>query len=178
MIFKDVNRNQWNVGDAPVDIVYQIKEALIKNHAPVNVIYNHHGFWHAVVIVGFNDIAPTKGCPYISGYKPFMEKKALEFEEEAQRQSDQETKDKLISQAKNTRRLGDKANLRYIKDGGCNESGVFYVRDSINPDKTLALYDYDPTRTGEEEHLNAPIIYRSYQWFNSTGNHAFQILKK
>lgn len=176
LIHVDKNDDQWSVGQAPFDIVDRIKEALIKNRAPVNVIYNHHGFWHAVVIVGFNDFAPTNNCPYAAGFAPFMNEKALEQEFEAAQTTDQSLAKKLISKAKLNRSKAQQVQNKLSQIGGCSKTGVFYVRDSINPDPLMPLYDYDKNRTGEEAHMNAPIIFREYEWMETTGNHAYQIL--
>ncbi|EQC44335.1 hypothetical protein [Bacteriovorax sp. Seq25_V] len=175
VIYADPNKNQWAVASAPKDIVSQIKHALVTNKAPVNVIYTHHGFWHAVIIVGFNDHAPTKGCPYTTGYAPFMNEKAQKYEEEAATEEDLKKKNSLLSKARMARKKATTVQTLFEEQGGCAEKGVFYVRDSINPDESMPIYDYDLSQTGEESHLNPEVIFREYQWFETTGNHAYQI---
>lgn len=175
LIYKDPQDDQWSVAGAPNDIVEKIKNALTKNHSPVNVIYNHHGFWHAVLIVGFNDNAPTKDCPFAAGYAPFMNKAASELELEASKTSDEKAAKKLRSSAKLKRSKAAQVQSKLEQIGGCSAKGVFYVRDSINPDPLMPIYDYDESQNGEEEHMNAPVIFREYEWMQVTGNHAYQI---
>jgi len=175
VIYADPNQNQWAVASAPTDIVSRIKEALVKNKTPVNVIYTHHGFWHAVIIVGFNDYAPTQGCPYTTGYAPFMNEKASKYEAEAQEQDSESKRDKLLSKARMAKKKATQVQELFDKQGGCAKNGVFYVRDSINPSDDMPIYDYDPTQVGEEAHLNPEVVFREYQWFETTGNHAYQI---
>lgn len=176
IIYKDKDDDQWSVAGAPSDIIEKIKAALIKNKAPVNVIYNHHGFWHAVIIVGFNDNAPTLNCPFASGYPDFMNKMAKEQEDEADKTNDEKVAKKLRSSARIKRSKANQVAAKFEQIGGCHEKGVFYVRDSINPDPLMPLYDYDTTQIGEEEYMNSPVIFREYEWFQTTGNHVFQIL--
>lgn len=176
IIYKDPQDDQWSVAKAPNDIVLKIKNALLTNKAPVNVIYNHHGFWHAVMIVGFNDQAPTKDCPYAQGFAPYMNKKATEQEIEAANTSDEKLAKKLLSSARLKRSKATQVALKLEQIGGCSEKGVFYVRDSITPDPLMPIYDYDSSQNGEEEHMNAPVIFREYEWIEVAGNHAYQIL--
>ena len=175
VLFADPAENQWNVGTAPKDITQRVKAALKRNKAPVVVIYNHVGFWHATLVVGFNDLASTESCPFVSKYEEKMNKRADEIVEEASQATTESEKAKLLRKAKNFRRRGKSVNTAYLKNGGCKSKGVFYVRDSIYPNKTQPLYDYDPSKKGEEEHLNAPIILREYAWLEQLSNHAVQI---
>ncbi len=175
VIFADPAKNQWNVGTAPKDITSKVKDALKKNKAPVVVIYNHVGFWHATLVVGFNDHASTESCPFVSKYDEKMNKRADEIVEEASQVNEESTKAKLLRKAKNFRRRGASVQKSYLKDGGCKPRGVFYVRDSIYPNKEQPLYDYDPLTRGEEQHLNAPVILREYAWLEQLSNHAIQI---
>lgn len=175
VILEDSEQNQWNVGQAPSDIVKRVKDAFVKRKAPVLVIYNHTGFWHAVNVVGYNDNADSAGCPFVSSYKEKMDKRADEIREEAEQADSLKEKRRLLSKAKNFNKRGSQVHDRFMKQGGCRGKGVFYVRDSIYPVETQPQYDYDPSRTGEEENLNAPIILREYEWLEHAANHAYQI---
>lgn len=178
VIFADPEQNQWNVGTAPSDIASRIKKAIRKNNAPVVLIYNHVGFWHATLIVGFNDNASTEGCPFISTYDEKMNKRADEIVKEAEEAETEKEKKKLLRKAKKFRARGKQVNDSYLARGGCSEKGVFYVRDSIYPNEDQPLYDYDLDNEGEEEHLNAPVILRSFEWAEQLSNHATLIKVK
>ncbi len=178
VLYIDESQNQWNVGNAPKNAVKLVKDALKKRNAPVLVIYNHTGFWHATLVVGYNDTASTKGCPFTSKYKEKMYKRAGEIDEEASEAAEPKTKRKLTRKAKKFRTRGNTVHDSYIKDGGCSDKGIFYVRDSIYPNSDMPVYDYDPAKEGEEEFLNAKVIMREYEWLRHSSNHAFQIYVK
>jgi hypothetical protein len=178
VLYKDSKENQWNVGTAPKDAVQRVKEALKKRNAPVLVIYNHTGFWHATLVIGYNDKASTKSCPFVSNYKKSMDKRAAEIDLEAKNATNAKTRSKLERKAAKFRLRGNNVHNAYLKDGGCSDKGIFYVRDSIYPSKSMPIYDYDPANTGEEQHLNAKVILREYEWLKHVSNHAIQIYVK
>jgi len=178
VLYLDKEENQWNVTTAPNNAVELVKKALKKRNAPVLVIYNHTGFWHANLVVGYNDNASTKGCPFTSQYQSKMNKRADEIDQEAAEATDPKVKRKLIRKAKKFRVRGQSVQDSYAKSGGCNNKGVFYVRDSIYPNPSMPLYDYDLSKDGEEKHLNAKVIVREYEWLRHTSNHAIQIYAK
>ncbi|OUR97344.1 hypothetical protein A9Q84_13550 [Halobacteriovorax marinus] len=175
IIFKDPSENRWNVTTAPKDIVTKIKNMIKKRNAPVIAIYNHVGYWHATMIVGFNDNTDSKNCPFVSKYDKLMNKRADEINVEASEEEDPKKKKKLLRKALKFRKRGTQVATSLATDGGCSGKGVFYVRDSIYPNESMPLYDYDPATDGEEEHLNAPVILREYEWAEQLLNHAYQI---
>ncbi|WP_127716077.1 hypothetical protein [Halobacteriovorax sp. HLS] len=175
IIFKDPSENRWNVTTAPKDIVTRIKNALKKRNAPVLVIYNHVGYWHANLIVGYNDYADSKGCPFVSNFDKLMNKRADEISLEASNEEDPKKKRKLERKAAKFRSRGKQVQDSYESNGSCRGKGVFYVRDSIYPNKNMPIYDYDLLNEGEESHLNAPVILREYEWAENLLNHAIQI---
>tara|TARA_R110002072_G_scaffold64203_9_gene159978 strand:+ start:23979 stop:25100 length:1122 start_codon:yes stop_codon:yes gene_type:complete len=175
ILFADKDENQWNVNVAPKDIVKKIKAALVKRESPVLVIYNHHGFWHANFILGFNDNASSDGCKFVSTFKDNMYNRATEIDEEAREATSSKEKRKLERKAAKFRSRGLNVDNAYHANGGCRERGVFYVRDSIYPQENMPLYDYDKSKEGEEKHLNAPIIVREYEWVERLANHVIQI---
>lgn len=175
IIFKDPSENRWNVATAPGDIVKKIKDMIRKRNAPVLAIYNHVGYWHANMIVGFNDTASTEGCPFVGSYDQRMNARADEIVDEANEATTSKEKKKLLRKAKNFRRRGKQVSDSLASNGGCREKGVFYVRDSIYSDPSMPMYDYDLNNTGEETNLNAPVILREYEWAEHLINHAYQI---
>lgn len=175
IIFKDPSENRWNVTTAPKDIVSRIKKMIRKRKAPVLAIYNHVGYWHATMIVGFNDNTDSKDCPLVSNYDNLMNKRADEIDKEALEQKDPKKKRKLERKALKFRKRGLQVSTSLESNGGCKGKGVFYIRDSIYPNESMPLYDYDPTIEGEEQHLNAPVVLREYEWAEQLLNHAFQI---
>jgi len=176
ILFADPAKNQWSINVAPADIVQQVKTALKTRKAPIVVIYNHMGYWHTVILLGFNDKASTHKCTYVNDYITYMPQRAAELKSQAGKTQDEKLKRKLLAKARSALKRGAQAAKAFKQSGGCKEQGVFYVRDSIYPDKTLPLYDYDLTRTGEEEHYSTKIITREYQWLEIFANHIYQIL--
>ncbi|MBT7608444.1 MAG: hypothetical protein HN576_01730 [Bacteriovoracaceae bacterium] len=175
VLFEDPEENQWNIGAAPKDIVKRVINAFAKRKAPIEVIYNHHGFWHANIIVGYNEHANSHGCPFVSNYQTRMDARAAEITKEAEELSYGPEKKKLLSKARNFNKKGKKVQDEFIAHGGCREKGVFYVRDSIYPSKNQPLYDFDSTQTGEEAFLNEPVILRSYEWLERLSSNVVQI---
>jgi hypothetical protein len=175
VIYSDKDNNQWNVEVMPEDIIEKAKHALRTRKSPLIAIYNHTGFWHAVVIYGYNDHTPTQDCPFTKGYAQKMNKRAKEISDDALTEKDPKKKRKLERKAAKFRKRGESVQMGFNKEGGCQKRGVFYVRDSIYPNKDLPSYDYDPTTEGEESPLNSPLILREYQWLKHAGNHLYQI---
>lgn len=175
VIFADPASNQWNVNIAPKDIVERVKKALVKKEAPVLVMYNHMGFWHVSTVYGFNDHASTKGCPFVSSFGPYMKSRAQELREQASQTIDPRERRSLMKKAETFEQRGTMVEKSFDQNGGCAEKGIFYVRDSLYPDETMPIYDYDLERSGEEEHLNLPLISREYAWLERLANHVIQI---
>lgn len=156
VLFADPAGDQWNTGVMPAGIVDTIREKLVARKAPVHVIYNHFGYWHAVNIVGFDDEADTQDCSFVRSFLDGMKKKG---------------------RAGNARAAlyGRKAQTAFDAGGGCHPKGMFYVRDSIYRDPSAPLYDYDKKRAGEEEHYTKSIVLHEYDWVRVMANHATQI---
>lgn len=174
VIHADTERNQWSILNAPKDIVSQIKNALETYRSPVNVIYNHHGFWHANVIVGYHDEISTNNCEHVRTFSAVMNKKALDLRKMASETDNPKKKRKYLKKAKKYERQSAEV-ADELEKRTCSAKGVFYVRDSIYSYSEADMYDYDPTREGEEKRMNSPVILREYQWMELLGNHAFQI---
>ncbi len=175
ILFADPESNQWNTGIAPVDIVDRIKEALVKNQAPVHVIYNHYGYWHATVILGFDDTAENDDCSFTQGFFPYMKKKAAEYRAQATRSKDSAEKEKLLKRAEKTERAERQARESFERQGGCHK-GAFYVRDSLYGDSNGPSYDYDPMKKGDEASYVKRTVLLEYEWVKSLANHVTQIV--
>lgn len=152
VLFADPDSNQWNVAVMPHDIVDKIKSALLTRRAPVHVIYNHYGYWHAVLIVGFDDQADSKDCNFTVKFIDHMTKKGG-----------------------NSRRLAEKVQTAMTQGGGCQRKGMLYVRDSIYADPSGPLYDYDLTANGDEFPFSRSIVLHEYDWVRYMANHVSQI---
>ncbi len=50
--------NKWSTGVLNKSHIQTIKEALVKYQSPILVNYNDEGFWHVILIVGFDDRLP------------------------------------------------------------------------------------------------------------------------
>jgi hypothetical protein len=155
VLYADPTGNQWNTGAMPADIVPRIKRALLENKAPVHVIYNHYGYWHATVILGFDDERDNHDCHFV---RTFLDHQAS-FPNDA-----------------NARRAYRNTLAAFERGGGCHPKGVFYVRDSIYDNPDGELYDFDPTVKGEERPYSRPLVMIEYDWIATMGNHAVQIL--
>ena len=156
VIFVDPLRNdnsKWNVGLMNDDIVERIKRSLREKNAPVIVIYNHYLYWHADIVVGYDDAVDIGGCPMVeSTLSYFEEKDATAY----------------ISKIEN----------HMAQEGGCGERGVFYVRDSIyDGGRGEPMYNYSDQYNFEEKYSKR-IIARSYDWVKYLANHAYSYHRK
>ncbi len=175
VLHADPQGSQWAVNSTPDNIVELMKEWFDKYEAPLIVIYNHHAFWHAVMVVGYNDHVSSENCEFTTTFTDTLLKKAQESRTLAEQTQDPDEKRRLLSKARRDERRALEVRVEMNKRGGCRGKGVFYVRDSLYPDSSLPLYDYDPTTEGEEEHLVAPIILREYEWAERLANHVIGI---
>ncbi len=146
LLFVDPEHNQWNVGIMDESVITAIKRKLLQKR-PVTFIYNHYGYWHAAIIVGFDDNAPTNGCPFVDEFNRSM-----------------------LSQ---NPKLVNKVKAAMAAQGGCRSRGVFYVRDSIYEGTAEPEYDYIPGHVGEERPYSKRIVKHSYDWAKYLGNHAY-----
>ena len=156
VIFVDPLRNdnsKWNVGLMNDDIVERIKRSLREKNAPVIVIYNHYLYWHADIVVGYDDAVDIGGCPMVeSTLSYFEEKDATAY----------------VSKIEN----------HMAQEGGCGERGVFYVRDSIyDGGRGEPMYNYSDQYNFEEKYSKR-IIARSYDWVKYLANHAYSYHRK
>jgi hypothetical protein len=172
VIFADPENNQWNIGVAPSNIVETVKAKLIEKRAPVLVIYNHHSYWHAVYIIGFNDTLDNGNCAYTERFRERVGTRTVELEEAARNAKTEEERKTYEQRAQRSREAQTKIETAYQNGGGCISSkGVFYIRDSIYPDENGPVYDYDPSQTGEEGPYTKKIVFKEYDWLRYFANH-------
>lgn len=175
ILFADPASNQWNTGVAPFEIVDKIKAALREKKAPVHVIYNHFGFWHATVILGFDDEQDNQSCAFVRRFLGTMPKKAEGYRSEAERTKDPSERARLLRVAEKTERAYRGAKGAWDSGGGCHPKGVFFVRDSIYGDPNGPVYDYDRSRKGEEAPYGKSTVLLEYDWIRTLANHVVQI---
>ncbi len=175
VIFADPELNQWSTGVMPSNIAEQIKAAIVRNKAPVHVIYNHYGYWHATLIVGFDDQRENDNCAFVRGYIDHTAKRVLELTE-ALKKAKPADRESLQFQLRKAGEDSQKIKTAYARGGGCRSKGVFFVRDSMYPDPAEPIYDYDPRKRGEESPYSKPVVLLEYDWMRYMGNHAVQIL--
>jgi hypothetical protein len=143
--------SQWNVGLMDDEDVEKIKYMLRTRRAPVVVIYNHYLYWHADIIVGYDDTVETNGCPMVDSSMDY-------FDEQGS--------------GAYTRRIEN-----HMDDiGDCTSRGIFYVRDSIY-EGTSDEPDYQYS-AGFTEKYSERIVERTYNWVKYLGNHAYAIHRK
>ncbi len=175
ILFADPASNQWNVGIATPDLVSQIQAALKTNQAPVNVIYNHFGYWHAVMIVGYTDRELTKDCPFVERSRKHLSTQAETYAQEATTTADPNERERLLKLAEKYKGNSAKLEASYLKNGGCHHDGTFYVRDSIYQDDQGPTYDYDLNHSGEEAPYGPNVTLREFDWVLYLVNHAIQV---
>jgi len=152
--FADPERSsssQWNVGLMDDEDVEKIKYMLRTRRAPIVVIYNHYLYWHADLIVGYDDTVSTDGCPMVeSSMDYFNDEGASGYTQRIESHMDD---------------IGD-----------CTSQGIFYVRDSIyEGGSDEETYEYS---SGFSEKYSKRIIERTYNWVKYLGNHAYSIHRK
>lgn len=176
VLFADPASNQWNTGVMPANIVEKIKTALRVKKAPVQIIYNHMGYWHATLILGYNDEQDNLDCKFVRRFMDYMEKDAANYRAEAEKTKDPAEKALLLKRAEKAEWALGNTKRAWDRGGGCHPKGIFYVRDSIYSDPEGPQYDYDPFRTGEEAPYSKTLVMLEYDWVRYMANHATQIL--
>jgi hypothetical protein len=178
VLFADPASNQWNTGVMPDDIVATVKTALTTKKAPINVIYNHFGYWHSVDIVGFDDDASSDGCGFVEEFDKYMPSQAAELRNEASHATDPKEKAALTARADKFDKLGAQFHAAYTGGGGCAGKGIFYVRDSIYADPSDPyVFDADGGANGTGSY-SKPVITHEYEWLRYMANHATQVYVK
>lgn len=175
VLFINSQNNLWSVGEAPSDIIDRVKSALLSRKAPIHLIYNHLGYWHAVVVLGFDDGADTENCEFIEYSRKYFKG----FQEPGPYIPVQ---DLLLSN--NPFQLHATARFEstwhaleraYRLGGGCNSNGIFYVRDSQYSDNSEENYIYDPSNHNSSKPYSLRLIKREYVWLKYLASSAVQI---
>ncbi len=173
VIYADPDSNQWNTGVMPDDIIERIKTALNENQAPVQVLYNHFGYWHAAVIVGYDDEADNLNCQFVHKFLEHMKNPSSD-EPSPQPEPPTLPPEEPLLMRKSTE-VYEKTMRAYERGGGCHPKGVFYVRDSIYADKTGPVYRYDPKNPKANAPYTKKLVMIEYDWVRYMANHAVQI---
>ncbi len=148
---------RWHVDVLNDRNIEDIKRALYEKKGPVLIYSNSEEFWHASLIVGYDDNDTSMAnCPFVHTMLPYL-------------RSDHAIKVR-----------------RKIKSHeGCAKKGVFYVRESEVYDSKFykasdspIWYDYDLEYEGEERPYVAKTIKRSYDWAKLLGNYLLVIYRK
>jgi len=160
VLFRTPTNSPWATGCLDRDAVERVKAALRRHDRPVLAIYNHYGYWHAVLLVGYDDDRPSSAA-FVERFVTYMREWADRYDGWGQ-----------PVKAARFRRAADDAAAGLAGPGGAGSGrGVFYVRDSIYSTPTNDLYDYDEGQTGEESPYASAIIERGYPWLMHLVNH-------
>ncbi|NBW80462.1 hypothetical protein EBR21_01790 [bacterium] len=174
VIYSDPDSDQWNVGLNPPGIVEQVKNALVENQAPVQVIYNHEGYWHSVFVVGFDDQRDSRHCGFVENSIKYFDDMAREWTAKAETSGSAKKRTEYLNKAKDSRKRSNKLKASYQQAGGCRNQGVFYVRNSEFYGFE-GTYDYDPSNSGEESAYAPKVMLFEYEWLEHLANHVIQI---
>jgi hypothetical protein len=174
VIYADPASNQWDTGVMPADIVDRIKTALRTRKAPVQVIYNHFGYWHSTVILGYDDAGDNQSCHFVNHFLTYMEQAAASARAQAAQTTNPALKARLLAKAAKAQAGHDGANRAFTAGGGCHP-GVFYVRDSIYGDPQGPMYEYDLSNRSGDAHYVKSTVMLEYDWVRSMANHVNQI---
>jgi len=138
----------WDFALMNDDVINRIKYELRTKNAPVVLVYNHYLYWHADLIVGYDDKEYAGDCPFVrDSMSYFQEKGYTSYVTKIQNHMDQE--------------------------GGCNTQGVFYVRDSIYSGEAEEINYVYSTNPNVSDKYSKRIITHSYDWAKYLGNHAY-----
>ncbi|MFI5389779.1 MAG: hypothetical protein ACHQYQ_00345 [Bacteriovoracales bacterium] len=173
IIFEDKDKNQWNVGVTPSNIIEKVKEALRINKAPVLITYNHYGYWHVHMIVGFDDNENSHGCKFTKETAPYLKDQAKKFRDKAENESDPEVKEKLERKAEIFTKNSDTI-YKTMEEIGCKK-GMFYIRDSLYSDSSEQNYSYHTEGNTDDKPYAKKVILREYEYLRALANHIIQI---
>lgn len=142
----------WRVAVMDDSVIDKIKYSLRTQKAPVLIIFNYYLYWHANMIVGYDDTATLGGCPMVESSISYFRQQGRDM-------------------------YANKIEARMEENGGCWDNGVFYVRDSIydgGADEEIYNYGGDADRSDK---YSKRIKEHSYNWVRYLANHAFVIYR-
>jgi hypothetical protein len=145
--------SRWNVGLMDREVIERIKYELDTKKAPVIVVYNHYLYWHANIIVGYDDSVETGQCPMVRSTLGYFA---------------QEGAQSYVS----------KIESHMEAQGGCVDRGVFYVRDSIyegGAEEESYIYS---DRYNLSDKYSKRIVELSYDWVVYLANHAYSMHRR
>jgi len=176
VLFEDPRGDAWNVGVAPPDLAALVRLKLETRKAPVHVIYNHYGYWHAVVVVGFDDEGDSKNCSFVEGFRKYMKERPLELREKAADETlPAPRRQQMLAQARAQENTSRRIEAAWANGGGCSGKGTFYVRDSIYGSDEEPVYDYASSLPAARGHYSKRLVSLEYDWIKYLANHAVQI---
>jgi hypothetical protein len=149
LVFRDPGESPWGVALMGWDHVARIQHELRTHRAPVVIVYNHFLYWHANLVVGYDDEVETGGCAIVEQSIAYF-----------RRQDRSDYADAVED---------------HMEDlGGCRSKGVFYVRDSIYEGDDEPMYTYSDWPDVTEPYSER-IIELPYDWVVALGNHAYAV---
>ncbi len=155
LIFVDPDLDQysiWKVGLMNDEVIERIKNEIRTKHQPVIVVYNHYRYWHAVIIYGYDDNLSIGECPMVHSTITYFEGDGDDHAAAAR------IRDAMLAQ------------------GGCRQSGVFYVRDSISDGtEQEPYYNYGHNVT---DRYSRRVTLHTYDWVKYLANHAYTVQRK
>lgn len=164
ILFRSPDKNPWAIGQAPVDIAEKMIESFQKYKSPIQVIYNHEGYWHSVFVIGYDENMSSMNCPFTSESAQFYQKES----DRALAKGDKKRAAKFL-------RYKRELLNSLAKVGGCNSKGMFYVRDSQYSDPSEEMYIYDPTNPQANKPYSKRIVLREFDWVRTMANHVMVI---
>jgi hypothetical protein len=175
VLFADPQGDQWNIGVAPEGLVDLIKQRLVERKAPIHVIYNHYGYWHATVLLGYDDEGDSQQCQFVEGFRKHMKENPARLRQKAAEETSVERRNELLGQARAQDSVSRRIEAAWSRGGGCRGKGVFYVRDSIYGSEDQPTYDYNPALPDAKGRYSKRLITLEYDWVKYLANHAVQI---
>lgn len=170
IILQGKEEDPWEIGAAPADIVARVKDSLRTQKAPVQVVYNHSGYWHSVYIIGYDEEARIGDCPFTKGVLKEMKSEADSAAKEAGETKDPKLREEALKKEKKYRAY-EMTLASSLATKGCGQKGVFYVRDSIYSDPSEPVYRFDLNDRSGDSPYSKRIVLRELDWIRHLANH-------
>ena len=170
VLFADPEDNQWNTGIMPAGMVDRIKAAL-RDKKPVHVIYNHFGYWHANIILGYDDTFDNQDCKFVRDFVAYMKKEEQGLRDKAASVKDPAERKALLDRAAKFADAHQGTEQHWARIGGCEKRGAFYVRDSIYGEQGGPIYGYDTKDTSDDAPYSKRVVMLEYDFVRTMANH-------